>query len=204
MEKLKQYNRLLKVISDPNVQIHTCIQELKDQYNIAGVRDFIINRLYKFNDSQTMFYLPQLCYLYVSQPTDAISKFLRDKCKASLCLYFCIVWNVKSYAFEIMQKDRSRKEQINNFLIECENNIDKDSQPDMRKSEKMILEQSIDMFNQPNPLREHNSELNKTINVLTDFSLHLKKNGDESNRKDMGRDFLKQLNFWLWNRKLKK
>lgn len=223
MESQKQYNRLLERFENPGVPISECIKELKDAYKVSGVRDFIINKLYKYNDADTMFYLPQLCYLYVSDPTDSITKYLLDKCTVHFSLCFCIIWCVKSYAHEMMLKDKYLKKDIESFLAKCESNminnpkkrhedinnlsmIENESQLDdldskLEKNQKFIIRREKAFARALELKVDHHKEMTKIVNVLTDFSLHLKKNGEESERKEMGRTFLKNVNARLWQRK---
>lgn len=50
---------------------------------------------------------------------------------------------------------------------------------------------------------DYEIDANKFIENLTEFSLHLKKNPNEDERKPMAQSFLKNVNRWLYARKFK-
>lgn len=71
----KKWQSLIGMIQSPYLPISICISELKSHYDIEPVRDAIFIRLDEYPDTEIMFYIPQLCYFFVSQPNESISKY---------------------------------------------------------------------------------------------------------------------------------
>lgn len=77
---------------------------------------------------------------------------------------------MESYAHEVLQKDKKRKELIDDFLIKCENNMVNFSINGEENHKQNPLD--IDAI-MAKPLRiDHHAEVKKFIVYLTDFSLH--------------------------------
>jgi hypothetical protein len=92
----KKYESLVSMVESDLFTIEMLIHQLKDHYEIDGVREVLISKLYKYPQHQTLFYVPELWYplfssnLYLCNPRPALKKFLIDKGSASLHFYLLV------------------------------------------------------------------------------------------------------------------
>ena len=70
--------------------IEMLMHQLKDKYDIEGVHEALVQRLYRYPPNETLFYIPELCNLYLCNPKAAMQKFLIDKGVKSLHFYLLV------------------------------------------------------------------------------------------------------------------
>ena len=176
--------------------IDMLIHYLNKHYDVQGVHDFLINRLYTYDDCVIMFYLPELCYCLVSKSTDSIQRYLKDKSSSNQCFYQQISWCVESFGFEAMRKKKDKREYLDNFLHDCENRMVnmKDANLDEMEFEELIRGKEA--------RNDFKNDARKLITNLVNFSLHLKKIPNEAERKPKAQTFQKNINRWLYQRRL--
>ena len=78
-----------------------------------GVHDYLVNELYKLSDEDVEFYLFQLCNLLVQKQfsqTDALERFLLDKCSKSIHFALQVAWILQSTVEDPAIKNQTMKE----------------------------------------------------------------------------------------------
>lgn len=60
MSLKKKYDSLVMMSESELFTIEMLMHHLKENYEVDGVRDILINRLYKYAEHQTLFFVPEL------------------------------------------------------------------------------------------------------------------------------------------------
>ena len=63
----KKYESLVSMVDSELFTIEMLIHQLKDHYDVDGVREVLVTRLYKYPRHQTLFYVPELWYPLLPQ-----------------------------------------------------------------------------------------------------------------------------------------
>ena len=58
----KKYESLVSMVDSEHFAIEMMIHQMKDHYEVDGVREILVNRLYKYPAYMTLFYVPELWY----------------------------------------------------------------------------------------------------------------------------------------------
>lgn len=56
----KKLDSLIKMAESEHFTVEMLIHSLKTNYDSDGIRDILVNRMYKYPDSQVIFYIPEL------------------------------------------------------------------------------------------------------------------------------------------------
>ena len=60
MSSQNKFDSLISMTKSDMFTIEMLFHYLRDYYDTEGLRDILINRLYKYADNQTLFYVPEL------------------------------------------------------------------------------------------------------------------------------------------------
>lgn len=88
--KSKKYDSLVSMAESELFTMEMLIHHLKENYEVDGVRDVLVNRLYKYSDNLTLYYAPELCNLFLVNPKPSLERFLIDKGAKNLNFYLLV------------------------------------------------------------------------------------------------------------------
>lgn len=60
MSSKKKYDSLISMVESEVFTMEMLIHHLRDNYDADGIRDILVNRLYKYADNEALFYVPEL------------------------------------------------------------------------------------------------------------------------------------------------
>jgi hypothetical protein len=60
MSSKKKFDSLIMMTESELFTIEMLVHHLREHYDVDGVRDVLINRLYKYPEFMTLFYVPEL------------------------------------------------------------------------------------------------------------------------------------------------
>ena len=81
---------LLNLFRSDYFTLDMCLYYINKRFE-TGVHDYLVNKLYTYNDHEVGFYIPQLCYLLIKRQSPSIEKFLLDKCKGTLTIFLKVI-----------------------------------------------------------------------------------------------------------------
>lgn len=90
MSSKKKYDSLISMSESEFFTLEMLMHHLKEVYEVDGVRDVMINRLYKYPEHNILYYIPELCNIYLVTPKPALMKFLIDKGSRNLNFYLLV------------------------------------------------------------------------------------------------------------------
>lgn len=90
MSSKKKYDSLISMSESEFFTLEMLMHHLKEVYEVDGVRDVMINRLYKYPEHNILYYIPELCNIYLVNPKPALMKFLIDKGSRNLNFYLLV------------------------------------------------------------------------------------------------------------------
>lgn len=194
----KKYRSLLEMCDSPLFTIEMLIHHLKDFYDNEEVAPLLVSKLNRYADNELLWFVPELCNLYVTSPKPCLKRFLTERCAHNLSMYLQVCWCVDAWGTPRLTKKKSKisRESVDEFLNHCENymvnKVDRNDGQETSMEERMIGKEARVNFK---------TDTRKFLSNLVNFSLHLKATPKEE-RKEVANKFLNNINGWIYRRKL--
>lgn len=87
-----KFDEILRAVENRTLGAAQILHYINQEYELDGVRDFLVNRLYNLQDSEAAFYTPELVNLFLHSQKKSVRRYLQDKASRNLSFYLHVLF----------------------------------------------------------------------------------------------------------------